>query len=131
MEKLKNCNIVIDIEEIELISGANQEFEVLLMTKDKKKYKIVFNYVLGYEILNRKCFYIDRFCNFRKNMSENLIDNSIFIVENSEYVKYFKNQVSGTIPVDNITHYILFDKVDTIIDVLTAKEPILLSITTG
>ncbi|WP_027621741.1 hypothetical protein [Acetivibrio clariflavus] len=129
MEKLKNYSIVIDIEEIELISGANREFEVLLMTKDKKKYKIVFDYVLNmrYSIENAS---IDRFCNFRKNISENLIDNSFFIVENSEYIKYFKNQVSGTIPADNITHYILFDKVDTVIDVLTEKEPILLSIPT-
>ena len=129
MEKLKNCRIVIDIEEIESISCTNREFEVLLMSKDKKKYKIVFDYVLDmrYSIENAS---IDRFCNFRKNISENLIDNSFFIVENSEYIKYFKNQVSGTIPADNITHYILFDKVDTVIDVLTEKEPILLSIPT-
>ncbi|AEV69356.1 hypothetical protein [Acetivibrio clariflavus] len=128
MEKLKNCRIVIDIEEIESISCTNREFEVLLMSKDKKKYKIVFDYVLDmrYSIENAS---IDRFCNFRKNISENLIDNSFFIVENSEYIKYFKNQVSGTIPADNITHYILFDKVDTVIDILTEKEPILLSIT--
>lgn len=127
MEKLINCNIVIDIEEIELISGANQEFEIILIANDKKKYKIVFNYVLDmrYSIENAS---IDRFCNFRQNLSKELIDNSVFIVENSEYIKYFKSQVLGTIPEDNIMHYILFDKVDTVIDVLTEKEPILLSI---
>jgi len=127
MEKLVNCNIVIDIEEIELISGANQVFEILLIAKDKKKYKIVFNYVLDmrYSIENAS---IDRFCNFRQNLSEDLIDNSVFMVENSEYIKYFRDQVSGTIPEDNVKHYILFDKVDTIIDVLTEKEPVLLRI---
>jgi hypothetical protein len=66
---------------------------------------------------------IDRFCEFRKCLPEGIIENGIYIVENSEYIKYFENQVSGTRPVDELKHYIFCDNIDTILDVLTEKKP--------
>lgn len=43
-------------------------------------------------------------------------------MENSEYIKYFERQSSDTRPIDEIKNYIIFDAVDTVIEVVTAKE---------
>ena len=45
MEKLENCNIVIDIESIDRISGGNQTYEVFFISKENIKYKIIFDFV--------------------------------------------------------------------------------------
>ena len=127
MEKLINCDIVIDIELIEMISGANQYFEVTFLRNDNAKYKLIFDYVwdMRYSIENTS---INRFCQFRENIPSEITDNSIYMVENSEYIKYFENQVSGTRPMYELRHYILHDNVDTVMDVLTVKTPLLVQL---
>lgn len=127
MESLKNCSTIMDIDWIENVSGADQYFEVFFSTKDKIKYKIILERVwdMRWSIENAS---IDRFCQFRKCLPEGLIDNGIYLVEDSEYIKYFENQVSGTRPVDELKHYIFCDNVDTTLDVLTIKEPMIVKI---
>ena len=124
METLINCDIMIDIELIEMISGRNQSFEVKFLTKDKTKYKLAFDWVwdLRYSIENG---YIDRFSKFIRGVEQ---ESSVLLVENSKYIKYFESQVSGTRPVNDLKNYIIYDTVDTVIEVLTAKEPKLLRI---
>lgn len=124
MEKLINCNIIIDIESIEMVSGANQYFEIVFLTSEKTKYKIIFDFVwdLRYSIENG---YIDRASKF---LHEEREKSSVLMIENSEYVKYFESQVSGTRPTESIRSYILFDSVDTVVEVLTIKEPVLIKI---
>jgi len=127
MEKLANCEIIMDIELIENISGANQYFEVIFSTKDEKKYKIILDSVsdMRYSIENAS---IDRFCEFDKQFSEGIVHNSFYVVENSKYIEYFEYQVSGTRPIDNLKHYIILDKVDTILDILTSERLTLVEI---
>jgi len=122
MQRLKNCDITLDIELITLISGGNQKFEILFLAKDKETYKLIFDFVwdMRYSIENAS---IDRFCEFRKCLPEGLIDNSIFKVENSEYVQYFEQQTSGTRPIDALEHYIISDGIDTTIDILAVEAP--------
>jgi len=124
MERLTNCDIIIDIDLIEFISGGNEFFEVTFLTKEKEKHKIVFDSVwdMRYSIENAS---IDRFSEFRKCLPEGLVDNSIYTVENSKYIAYFEHQVSGTRSIDNLKHYILYDTVDTTLDVLTVEKPTL------
>ena len=124
MESLKNCDMIIHIELIELISGGNQKFEVLFLTKNKEKYKLVFDFVwdMRYSIENAS---IERFCRFRERLPEGIIDNGVYMVEDSEYIKYFEKQVDETISIDEINHYIISDSIDTTLDVLTTKEPTL------
>lgn len=123
MERLINCNIIIDIESIEMVSGAFEYFEIVFLTSDKTKYKIVFDSVwdLRYAIENA---YIDRFSKFLRDAK----NSSVLMIENSDYVKYFESQVSGTRPTENIKNYILFDKIDTVIEVLTIEEPVLIKL---
>ena len=121
MEKLINCDIIIDIAMIENISGANQYFEIIFSTKDKIKYKLIFDFVwdMRYSIENG---YIDRFAQFTENEKQK---SSIVLVENSQYIKYFEKQVSGTMPLDKLKDYLLFDAVDTVLEILTNKKPVL------
>jgi len=124
MEKLINCEIIIDIEIIDNITGANQCFEISFTGKNKKKYKVFLNKVwdMRYSIENAS---IDRWFHFRQNLQEDLIHNSVYMVINSEYIKYFEHQISGTYPIDKLKHYIFFDNTDTTLDVLTLEKPVM------
>lgn len=124
MEKLVNCQIVVDIEMIDKVEGGNEYYEVFFTSMDKKRYKITFDFV--WEI---KCAienaYIDRFSKFVRDVKEK---SSILLIENSDCIKYFEQQASGTLPVDGLKNYILFDSVDTVIELLTLKEPVIMEI---
>ena len=122
MERLTNCNFNPDIWSIEYILGSYERFEIIFYTKNKEKYKIVFNHVwdMRYSIENAS---IERFYQFRKHLKEGIKESSVYLVEDSEYIKYFEKQVSGTRPIDEIKHYIVSDEIDTILDILTVDEP--------
>lgn len=124
MEKLENCNIVIDIESIDKVSGGNQFFEVFFVSSDKIKYKIIFDFVWDFRCSIENA-YIDRASKFCHNEREK---SSVLLVKDSNYVKYFEEQVSGTRLTNDIKNYILFDSIDTVIEVLTLKEPVLMKI---
>jgi hypothetical protein len=121
MEKLTNCSIILDIESIENISGGNQYYEILVLAKDKIKYKITFDFVwdIRCSIENG---YIDRFTKFQREAKEN---SSVLLIEDSDYLNYFEKQLSGTLPINNVKSYILFDSIDTVIEVLALNEPLL------
>lgn len=123
MESLRNCHIIIEIESIEKISGGNQRFEVVYSTKEEQRHRLVFEHVwdLRYSIENG---FIDRGSKFEHAEK---VKSNVYLVENSDYVKYFEKQVSGTRPVSQLKDYIIFDAVDTVVEVLTTKEPQLLS----
>lgn len=124
MEKLVNCGIIIEVECIEMISGGNQKFEIILLTTDKLKYKIVFDFVWDMR------FSIESGYNVRssKFLHQEKEKSSVLLIENSEYIKYFENQVSGTRPINALKNYILFDAIDTVVEILTIKEPMLVMI---
>ncbi|MBQ7972912.1 MAG: hypothetical protein IJ291_05620 [Lachnospiraceae bacterium] len=124
METLVNCDITVDIESIDSVSGGNQEYEVHFTTTDNVKYKLVFDCVWEFRCAIENA-YIDRATQFKHREIQK---SSVLLVENSEYIKYFAKQVSGTRPIDAVKNYIIFDSVDTIIEVLTIKEPILIKI---
>jgi len=121
MQRLRNCQFIIDIEMIENISGANQVFEIIFTTTDKEVYKFIFTHVwdMRCSIENAS---IDRFCEFRKNTPVGTVDNGVYIVENSEYIKYFDSEASGTLPAEDLTHYILCDRIDTVVDILVCED---------
>lgn len=114
-----NCNIVVDIEIIDKILIGNQVCEIFFTSKKQRKYKIVFNAVWDFRYAIENA-YIDRsskFCHEEEKKS------NIFLIRNSDYVKYFKSQISGTRPVDKLKDYIVFDHVDTVIEILTVEVP--------
>jgi hypothetical protein len=127
MERLANCEIIMDIDMIEDISGANTYFEVIFSTRDKEKYKFILEQVcdMRYSIENAS---IVRWADFRTRLPDGIIDNGVYIVEDSEYIKYFEYQIMHTYPTDDLKHYIFSDNVDTTLDVLTLKKPVLVKL---
>ncbi|MEY9972737.1 hypothetical protein ABH966_003113 [Lysinibacillus sp. RC46] len=85
------------------------------------KFKLQFNDVLDirYSIENG---FIDRVSNMPVDILKN---NRMFVLTDSSYFNNFTLQISGTIPTDNIKHYLLFNRVDTGVELLTTNEPIL------
>lgn len=69
--------------------------------------------------------YIDRSTKFLHSERER---SSILIILNSKYVKYFEQQSSGTRPIDQLKNYILYDSVDTVVEILSIKEPELIQL---
>jgi len=128
MQSLENCEFVIEILEIEHIVSDSQYFEIFFSTVDGERYKFIFNRVwdMRYSIENAS---IDRFCKFRKCLPEGIIDTCVYVVKNSDYIKYFEQQVSGTLPTDELTHYIVSDRTDTTLDILANYyKPVLVQI---
>ena len=124
MEKLVNCKIVIDIEHIERITGGDQFFEIFFTTQDKGECKIVFDNVwdMRYSIENGS---LDRFSKILRAVEQK---SGVLLIENSEYIRYFERQVSGTRPTDKLKNYILYDAIDTVIEILSIREPTLFRI---
>lgn len=124
METLVNCNIVVNIKSIDKIAGGNQSYEVYFTSIDEIRYKIVFDFVWDFRCSIENA-YIERtskFCHKEKKKS------SVLLIQDSNFVKYFEDQVSGTRPIEAIKNYILFDSVDTVVELLTLKEPIIMMI---
>ena len=124
METLVNCNLIVDIASVDKVSGDNQMYEVYFTNMDNIKYKLVFDYVWDFRCAIENA-YIDRATKFSH---EEIQKSSVLQVQNSEYIKYFETQVSGTRPIDEIKDYILFDSIDTIIEFLTLREPVLIKL---
>lgn len=124
METLLNCDIVIDIERIDKIVAGNQLYEVFFTTTNQIRYKMVFDFVWDFRCSIENA-YIDRFSKFCHKEKKK---SSILLIQDSNYIKYFEEQVSGTRSISKLKNYILFDCVDTIIELLTLKEPVLIKI---
>ena len=125
MEKLKNGSFQLHISIIESITGitgGNQVFNISALCDDGTKCMIRCEHVwdLRCSVENAS---IDRFYYLRKNQSPNLINNSFYIVDDSDYIQYFTKQISGTLPIDDLVHYIIMDNSDTVIDILAREEP--------
>ena len=119
MEKLVNCKHIMDIEFIEGFSGGNEGLSLNVVLSNKTKKRITFDRIWDF----RYC--IENAVVYRGTQfgREDDMKSSILIVENSEYIKYFEQQVSGTLPVDKLKEYIIFDKVDTVISALAFEDP--------
>ena len=124
METLVNCNVVTDIELIKEIVVKDQTCEITFSTVELVEYKLVFDSIWDcrYAIENA---YIDRTSKFLHNEQK---ASSVLLVKNSEYIKYFDKQVCSTRPTCELKDYIIFDKVDTVVEVLALSEPKIIKI---
>ena len=127
MEVLTNCGIVVEIENIINIVGGNQEFKILALTKDRGKIEICIDNVwsMQYSIENVN---ISRFCHYREYNELPPPYSSIMTVEESSYLAVVKKEIGETYPSENLKHYIIIDKVDTVLDIVALTEPKITSI---
>lgn len=117
-------NIQTKIEIIKSFTGGNREVLLNFIDENKSNYSLLFDNVYDFRYSIENAF-IDRFINVPR---ETLKKNSVFIVTESEFMKNFEYQVSGTVPMTNIKHFVVCDLVDTAIEILTNGEPNLLRI---
>jgi len=127
MQSLANCEIIMDIIEIEKITAANKILELDVFTKDEERYRFVFDSIccIRYSIENAS---LTRFLEFRNFLPENIVHNCVYIVMESDYIGYFLKHVDDKAQIDGLMHYIIYDNMDTKIDVLTNKRPVLIKI---
>lgn len=118
-------NIEKQIELIEYFKGGNQELKVYFIDNEKRKWLLHFDLVWDFRYAIENAF-IDRCYNMEQNKTRSEY-SSIYVVEDSEYISYFKNQISGSLPTNELKHFLIFDKIDTGLEILTIKEPVLLS----
>jgi hypothetical protein len=114
--------IKIKIELIDRFQGGNQECTIFFSDKMKKKYALCFDPIFDFRYAIENAF-IDRLANWAK--TESGLYASICEVEDSDYLKCFEYQCSGTFPTDGIRHFTVFDAIDTGIEVLTSTDPVL------
>ena len=124
MEILTHCNINIKISYIEKIVARNQRCEIYFRDIDDIDYLLEFDFVWDF----RSCIENALIERCSKFIHEERIDSDVLIVKKSEYIEYFATQVSGTRPLDNLNEYLIFDSVDTVVEVLTNREPILIKL---
>ena len=126
MEKwISYDKIKADIELINSFTGGNRECVINFTGKDNKKYTLSFDDVYDFRYAIENAF-IGRTANTPPETSQDI--SSIYIVEESEYLKNFEYGVDWTIPIEGIKHFIIFDVVDTGIEILTTKKPVLTEI---
>ncbi len=118
-------NIGQQIELIEHFEGGNQELKVYFIDNEKRKWLLRFDLVWDFRYAIENAF-IDRCYTMERNKTR-LEYSSIYMVDNSEYISYFKKQISGSLPTDELKHFLIFDKIDTGLEILTMKEPVLIS----
>jgi len=122
------AKIQLRIHYIENFSGGNGECTVTFKDTQGKRFELYFHsicdfryaienafIVRDYEIKWAAPFYLTN--NERVNM---------WTVENSKYKEYYEYQVRYTDPdIHKIIHFVLFDEVDTGIEILAYNEPVL------
>lgn len=121
MEKIKDSEFIYKINCITNIQGENGIFYITFDIREtKEKYELTFDnvYDLRYSTENANVF---RFGDFEARES---VTSDIVIVENSKYIEYYKStliaELEGT---NHITHYIITDFMDTVVDVLNSGKP--------
>lgn len=121
MEKLTNCNLVIDIKTIDNIHICTDDHSVhvFAVLSDLTKCRVEFRHVWDFRFSVENAT-IDRFSKVERRVTKN---SSVLTMENSEYIRYFEKQSSGTLPINELKEYIVVDKTDPVISILSLEEP--------
>ena len=109
----------VDIEWIQQFCGGDGECSLFFVDSSGQKGKLHFPCIYDFRYAIENAF-ISRYADVSREKG-----TGFNIVEDSEYIKYFEYQVSGTRPIDDIKHYAIFDAMDTGIEVLATREPVL------
>lgn len=121
MEKIVNTNLVFHINVVKSIEIHDERCTVLVDTTEYGDAKLIFDDVWDCRFTIENGI-IDR---GSKMIHCEETSSSIYEVQDSLYIDYFSNQVSGTRPITDLKDYILFDDVETVFEVLSIKEPYL------
>lgn len=111
--------INLKIELIDRFEGGNQELRVYFTDTEKKKWVLYFDFIWDFRYSVENGF-------LNRNYSRQTI-SSVYTVENSKYIEYFEDQVCGTYSTMDFRHFIILDQIDTGLEILATKDPVLYS----
>jgi hypothetical protein len=119
--------IQVQIERICEASGGDHECTIFFFNEKKRKYALHFSIVFDLRYANEAAFG-SRVA--KQPWPDPAVMAGIYTVEDSDYLKFFEDQTSGTVPwLENIRHFILFDTIDTAIELLAYRDdPVLIEI---
>jgi hypothetical protein len=119
--------IDITIERITQFTGGDHECTIFFEDNQGREGKLFFPSVFDFRYAIEEAFL------GREAIAERGELLCFIRVKDSEYIKYFEYQVCGTRPVDkmNIMHFILFDHLDTGIEIIASEDPALAWIGVG
>lgn len=119
MEKTVNCNIIIFIMEIINITGRDDYYEVLVVTKEDEYFKLIFNKVVMAHF-TVECGFIDR--GYYLQRCEESV-SSVLRIENSKTIEQLEKRSKGTYSLDGLKEFLLIDEANTVIEILSYDEP--------
>lgn len=119
MEKTVNANVVICIEDIKSVTGIGDHYEIYAKTMDGDKVRIIFDHTVMIHCTIEDGG-LNRWPSFEHCEQES---SSILQIENSRTMKQFEQQSQGNYPLDGLKEYLVYDEIDTFIEVLTYDEP--------
>ena len=122
MENSINCNIIVKIDSIDKLESSDQNCEIYITTIGGAKAKIVFKQVWDCRFAIENAFR-DRASKIIHHEHEK---SSVLLITDSKYIRYFEKEVSGTRPIRRLKDYILFDNIDTVVEILSNEEPVLI-----
>ncbi|MDR1229934.1 MAG: hypothetical protein LBK61_00890 [Spirochaetaceae bacterium] len=110
------------IEHIDRFTGGNQEITIFFSDKKRVKYALHFDLIIDFRYTVE-----DTFCHraAQRPWTESEQSACVYVVEDSDYLKFFKEQSAGIFPIDGIRHFIVFDAIDTAIELLAEGNPVL------
>jgi hypothetical protein len=110
------------IEHIYRFTGGDQECTIFYLDKKKRKYALYFDCIIDFRYTVE-----DAFCNrsAQEPWTAPSEGASVLTVEDSDYLKFFEDQSAGIFPTDGIRHFIIFDDIDTAIELLAEGDPVL------
>jgi hypothetical protein len=116
--------IQIKIEEIYPFSVGDGKCTIFFSEKKaKRKYALCFEHIVDFRYAVENAF-LGR----PASKIESDIIASIYVAEDSDYIKYFERQCGKIFPADGIRHFLLFDVIDTGIEILAYGDPVLTEI---
>ncbi len=122
MEKLVPLNDMPNVEHITSASVLQGEAKIHFENFDKICYELHFPIVYDF----RQCVEVAFIARKFEGNTEDRRKYSVFLVENSEWIKSFISSSDGVYGYNEgeYLHYIIYDAIDTIIEIIATKPPL-------
>lgn len=124
MEKTVNCNIITLIKEVIGITNRDHCCEILAITAENEKIKLIFHRVVMTHVTG-ECGFIDRGLHLQR--CEKSV-SSVVQLENSKLIKQLEQQSRGAYSAEELKEFLVIDEDDAVIEVIAYDNPELMKI---
>ena len=119
METWEKCaGSQLDIKQTYKVAFEEGGCSLMVTTQQRRLEKIEFPYVYDFRYTLREVL-VSRMANFTQDGG-----TGIYLVKESSYLRYFEQQVSGTISLSDVKHYVILSASGYCAELLSPDEPI-------